>query len=277
MKYTKVHSVGNDYLIVNCYEEQVNKPDEIAVTSCHRHFGIGADGLILISYSQHGDFKVELYNTDGIECKPSPNALICCVKYIVDNGISDKLTISFETIAGVKYVTVDDIDGKVVFTVNCGKAIFTPQLIPIDSCEDTFIDKTITIKNDNYEISCVLVENKVNTVIFVDNGDELNEYELAKIAPYIERHNMFPMGTNIQIANIVEKNLAQVRCWQLDEGEVMGCDFGAASVFAIANHKDMVNDKITVELLGGDIEFSIDEDGYIYQSSYAEIVFSIDF
>jgi len=273
MIFTKTQCVCNDFLILNCFDDILEVTEDLPVRVCDRHTGIGADGLILILYSNDADFRIDFYNTDGIKTYCNTNVLRCAAKYALDNKIIDKKLISVDTDNGVKYVTVND-DGSL--TVNIGEPVFTPQLIPVDYTGDNYIEKVIAVGKDDYIASCVSVSSNPCTVIFTDNTEELNDIELNKIAPYIEKHNVFPNSTNVIFANIVDNNTIQARCWKISVGEVIGCDFGATAAFIIANFMGKVDDKATVELYGGDLSLEISDDNFAYVTGFVENVFEIN-
>lgn len=275
MIFTKMQCVGNDFLILNCFDDIIEIPEDMPVKVCDRHFGIGADGLALILYSNDADFRLDFYNSDGIKASCNTNILRCAVKYALDNKLVDKNLISVDTDNGIKYVKVED-DSRDNLIINIGEPIFTPQLIPVDYTGDEFIEKVISVGADDYIAGCVLVNSNPCTVIFTENTDSLNELELNKIAPFIERHNIFPNNTNVIFANIENRNTIQARCWQINSGEVIGCDFGAVAAFVVANYMGKVEDKVLAELYGGDLQLEISDDNFAYITASAENVFEIN-
>ncbi len=273
MIFTKMQSLGNDFLILNCFDE-VNEIDEkLPVTICDRHFGIGADGLALVLYSNDADIKVDFYSPDGIKTVCNTNLLRCVAKYALDNKIVNKSVISVSTDNGVKYVQVSDDNS---FVVNIGEPVFTPQLIPVDYTDSEFIEKVISVGAMDYVVSCVSINSNPCAVIFVNNTEELNDFELNKVSPFLEKHHYFPNNTNIILANIKDFNSMQVRCWQINMGETIGCDFGATAAFVVAQSLGKVDDNIVCELLGGDMTLQISEDNFAYTSAKAESVFEIN-
>ena len=273
MIFTKMQCVGNDFLILNAFDDIIEIQEDLPVKVCDRHFGIGADGLALILYSNDADFKLDFYNPDGIKSPCNTNILRCAVKYALDNKIVDKDLISVDTANGIKYVKKENTDQLII---NIGEPIFTPQLIPVDYTGDEFIDKVISVGADDYVACCVSVNSNPCTVIFTDNTEKLNEIEINKIAPFIEKHNIFPNNTNVVFTNIENRDTIQVRCWQINNGEVIGCDFGAVAAFAVANYMGKVEDKIVAELYGGDLKLELSDDNFAYVTASAENVFEIN-
>ena len=274
MIFTKMQCVGNDFLILNGFNDIIEISENLPVKVCDRHFGIGADGFAIILYSNDADFKLEFYNPDGIKSPCNTNVLRCAVKYAIDNKIVDKDLISIDTSNGIKYVKKEENTDNLI--INIGEPIFTPQLIPVDYTGDEFMDKVISVGADDYIASCVSVNSNPCTVIFTDNTEKLNELEINKIAPFIEKHNIFPNNTNVVFANVENRETIQVRCWQINNGEVIGCDFGAVAAFTVANYMGKVEDKIIAELYGGDLNLELSDDNFAYVTATAENVFEIN-
>ena len=274
MIFTKMQCVGNDFLILNGFNDIIEIPEDLPVKVCDRHFGIGADGFAVILYSNDADFRLDFYNGDGIKSPCNTNILRCAVKYALDNNIVNKDLISVDTDGGIKYIKKEEDSDKLI--INIGEPIFTPQLIPVDYTGDDFIEKVISVGADDYIASCVSVNSNPCTIIFTDNTEQLNETEVNKIAPFIEKHNIFPNNTNVIFANVENRNTMQVRCWQINTGEVIGCDFGAVAAFTVANFMGKVEDKIVVELYGGDLNLELSDDNFAYVTANAENVFEIN-
>ena len=144
MKFTKMHGAGNDYVYVNCFEETVDNPSEVSIKVSDRHFGIGSDGLVLIKPSEIADFRMDMYNADGSQAEMCGNAIRCVGKYVYDNKMTDKTSISVETLAGIKYLDFTIEDGKVAWvTVDMGEPELKAELVPVISENEQVIDETI--------------------------------------------------------------------------------------------------------------------------------------
>lgn len=272
MKLTKMQCVGNDYLVADCFDSVINDAERYVLKVCDRHFGIGADGLIALSYSDNADFMIDYYDSDGNLSRVNTNVIRCAAKYVMIFDMTDKVTISFETGTGIKYAVTE---GDKI-TVNAGCPVTTPQLIPLDYTGDEFVDKSLSIGGMEVLLTCVSVNSEPCAVSFVENGDMLNDINFSEIAPKISNHHIFPNGANVMFVNVVNENTLQVRCWKKDIGEVIGCDFGAAASFVASNIKGMINDNANVELLGGDMNINYSSDGFLYITAEAFRVFEID-
>ena len=141
-----MQGIGNDYVYVNCFQEKVEHPEEVAVQVSDRHFGIGSDGLILIKPSDAADFEMEMYNADGSRGAMCGNGIRCVAKYVYDYGLTDKTTITVNTGSGVKTLELTVKDGKVSrVRVNMGTPQLEPEKIPMKARESRVVDYPIQV------------------------------------------------------------------------------------------------------------------------------------
>lgn len=271
MKFTKMHGCGNDYVYVNCLEEEINNPAELAIKVSSRHFGIGSDGLILIKPSDRADFCMEMYNADGSEGKMCGNGVRCIAKYVYDNGITDKTTISLETKGGLKYLDLEVEAGKVkMVTVDMGEPIINPSLIPVITEEDKVLSHPITIDEKKYHITCISMGNP-HAVVFVP---ETALIDIEKIGPLFENHPMFPERINTEFVQIINRKTINMRVWERGSGETLACGTGAtASVYACILN-GFTEDEVLVHLLGGDLKIKYDREQHtMFMTGPATTVF----
>lgn len=273
MLLCKMQCAGADYLFADCFDTSLDNPAETAGKVCDRYFGVGAFGLVLLLYSNDADFRIDIYNRFGEKIKPNPDVLCCAAEFARKLGLFKSGNISADTDLGVKYAAAND-DGS--FTINAGIPVTTPQLIPVDSTDESFVNKTIVVGNAEYQATCLSVGDNPFTVIFMNDTDELNSLEIYKTAPFIEGHNIFPVGTNVVFVNAVDRAVLQERCWLLGEREVTGNGFGAAAAFFAARLNGLADDSATVETLGGDLKIDVSADGFVYVTLSAEKVFEIE-
>ena len=271
MKFTKMQGIGNDYIYVNCFEEQIDDIPALAVSMSDRHFGVGSDGLVLIMPSKTADFRMRMFNADGSEAEMCGNAIRCVGKYVYDNGLTDKTELSVETLAGIKYLKLFVENGSVQqATVNMGKPVLTPQLIPVDSTGDDFINKAITVGGQEYAITCVSMGNP-HAVTYMDDVAGL---EIEKIGPLFEHHPIFPRRTNTEFVKVIDRKTLQMRVWERGAGETLACGTGACATLVASVLNGLCERKATVRLLGGDLEIEWNEaDGCVYMTGGATTVF----
>ena len=271
MKFTKMQGLGNDYVYVNCFEEKVENPSELAVKVSDRHFGIGSDGLILIRPSEVADFRMTMFNADGSESEMCGNGIRCVGKYVYDYGLTDKTEVSVETLAGIKYLKFIIKDGKVdMVTVNMGEPILKPELVPVVGEGDAVIDSPIEVDGKEYKMTCVSMGNP-HSVVFVDDVDN---FPLHEVGPLFEHHKAFPRRVNAEFCQVIDRTHARMRVWERGTGETLACGTGtcATAVACILNGK--TEDEVTITLLGGDLIIRWDrEENVIYMTGPARVVF----
>lgn len=274
MKFTKMQGLGNDYVYVNCLKETVPNPAETARFVSDRHFGIGSDGLIMIKPSEKADFEMEMYNADGSRGEMCGNGIRCVAKYVYDYGLTDKTRISVETLGGIKHLDLAVEGGKVkLVRVNMGKPELNPHLIPVvpeRPVDRELIDARITVEGEEYRMTCISMGNP-HAVIYVDDTDGL---ELEKIGPKFESHSRFPNRINTEFVKVIDRHAVQMRVWERGSGETLACGTGACAAAVASILNGLTEDKITVKLLGGDLEIEWNrEENIVYMTGPAVAVY----
>jgi diaminopimelate epimerase len=250
MKFTKMHGCGNDYIYVNCLEETVENPKDTAIKVSDVHFGIGSDGLILVCPSKVADFRMAMYNADGSEGKMCGNGIRCVGKYVYDNHLTDKTTVTIETLSGIKTLELTVKNGKVEMAkVDMGAPILQSSLIPAISDEDTIINKEIQVNGENYNITCVSMGNPHCVTVVNSTKD----FPVEKIGPYFEKHEMFPDRVNTEFVEIISRKEINMRVWERGSGETWACGTGTCASVVACVLNDLTEDEVLVHVLGGDI------------------------
>ena len=271
MKFTKMHGIGNDYVYVNCFEESVKNPAEVSKFVSDRHFGIGSDGLILISPSAKADFRMNIYNADGSQAEMCGNGIRCVAKYVYDYGLTDKTEFSVETLAGIKYLKLQIENGKTATVeVNMGAPILEAKAIPVAVEESPVVNVPVEVKGKIYHMTCVSMGNP-HAIIFMNNVKDL---DIEAIGPYFENHTVFPKRTNTEFVEVLDRNTVNMRVWERGSDETLACGTGACAttVACILNNK--TEDEVTVHLLGGDLKIRWDrENNQVYMTGPATVVF----
>lgn len=271
MKFTKMQGLGNDYVYVNCFEEKIENPPAVARYVSDRHFGIGSDGLIMINPSEVADFEMEMYNADGSRGEMCGNGIRCVAKYVYDYGLTDKTQISVETLGGIKYLDLTVKDGKVVLVkVDMGKPELKSDLIPIISENEKVIDEPIEVDGQVYHMTGVSMGNP-HTVIYVDDVKNL---DLEKIGPKFENHERFPKRINTEFVHCIDRNTVEMRVWERGSGETLACGTGACAVAVASILNNLTDTRVTVKLLGGDLQIEWDrEKNHVFMTGLVKVVF----
>ncbi|MGN0355522.1 MAG: diaminopimelate epimerase [Muricoprocola sp.] len=271
MKFTKMHGIGNDYVYVNCFQETVDNPGEVARKISDRHFGIGSDGLILIKPSDVADGQMDMYNADGSQGAMCGNGIRCVAKYMYDYGITDKTSISVETKSGIKYLDLTVKDGKVdTVKVNMGSPILKAAEIPVVSEKEQVISEPVNVDGKEWKITCVSMGNP-HAITYVDDVKSL---DLEKIGPKFENHEIFPDRVNTEFVRIIDRKTVEMRVWERGAGETLACGTGACAVVVSSVLNDLTEEEVTVKLLGGDLKIRWDrEENLVYMTGSATTVF----
>lgn len=272
MRFTKMQGLGNDYVYVNCFKEKIDNPPELARRISDRHFGVGSDGLIMINPSDKADFEMEMYNADGSRGEMCGNGIRCVAKYVHDYGLTDKTSISVETLGGIKYLDLTVQDGKVkLVKVNMGRPELAPSKVPVAAEGDRAVDEPITVDGKEYRMTCVSMGNP-HAVIFTDR--DIRELPLEEIGPKFENHERFPKRVNTEFVRVLDRRTAEMRVWERGSGETLACGTGACAVAVACVLNGLTEDEVTVRLLGGDLQIKWDrENDIVYMTGPAEVVF----
>ena len=272
MKFTKMQGIGNDYVYVNCFEEKVEDPAALAKFVSDRHFGIGSDGLIVINPSEVADFKMSMYNADGSEGKMCGNGIRCVAKYVYDYKMIDKEVITVETLAGIKTLKLNVENGKVkTVRVNMGSPIINAKDVPVISDKEKVINEPVVIDGKEYGITCVSMGNP-HAITFVDDTDSL---KIEKIGPGFEKNEIFPDRVNTEFIQIIDRKTIKMRVWERGSGETLACGTGACASVVACVLNNLTDNKVTVKLLGGDLEIKYDTDeNTVYMTGPARIAFT---
>lgn len=271
MKFTKMQGLGNDYVYVNCFEEKIENPKDLAIKLSNRHYGIGSDGLIMINPSKVADCEMEMYNADGSRSEMCGNGIRCVGKYVYDYGLTDKTSIAVETLAGIKYLDFTIENGKVKFVkVDMGSPELVPANIPVIAEGDTAIDTPILVDGEEYRMTCVSMGNP-HTVVYVDDVQGL---DIETIGPKFENHERFPKRVNAEFVKVLDRNTVEMRVWERGSGETLACGTGACAVAVASILNGYTDNKVTVKLLGGDLLIEWDrEANKVYMTGPAEVSF----
>lgn len=275
IKFVKMHGAGNDYVYVNCFSEQVENPEELAIKVSDRHKGIGSDGLVLIMPSETCDVKMRMFNADGSEAQMCGNASRCIAKFAYEYGLVDKKSITLETKAGEKKLKlVTDADNKVkTVTVDMGEPILVGKDIPVNSTHERVINHKIEADGETFDVTCVSMGNP-HAVIFVDDVDLI---DITKGKP-IENHPFFPEKTNVEFIERVTTTQLKMRVWERGSGETLACGTGACAALVASVLNGVTCRKAVINLLGGDLEIEWRKsNNRVYMTGEAEIVFEGSF
>lgn len=271
LKFTKMHGLGNDYIYINGFLEEIENPGELSIKISDRHFGIGSDGIVMILPSKTCDFRMRMFNNDGSEAEMCGNASRCVAKYVYDNKMTDKEEITLETLAGVMVLKMQVIEGKVEkVTVNMGQPRLETKDIPAIFPKERVINEAILVNGKEYKVTCVSMGNP-HAITFVEDVDN---FDVHGVGVLIENHEMFPRRINTEFAQVVNRNTIKMRVWERGSGETLACGTGASATLVAAVLNDLTDRKAKLILLGGELEIKWNEaDNNVYMTGPATTVF----
>ena len=271
MKFTKMQGCGNDYIYVNCFDETVPDPSGTSIRLSDRHFGVGGDGLVLISPSDTADFDMDMYNADGSRSGMCGNAIRCVGKYVYDRGLTAKNVITVSTQTGVKTLWLDVQDGAVQTVRVCmGKPDFHPEAVPVAGEGDSFLRQDITVLGETWNVSAVSVGNP-HCVTYVDDPYAL---DFDRIGPAFEKHPVFPARVNTEFIQIIDEHTLKMRVWERGSGETFACGTGASAALAVTAKLGLCADEADLILRGGMLHIEWDrETDLLYMTGPATFVF----
>lgn len=271
MKFTKMHGLGNDYVYMDAIHQEIKNESFLAQFVSDRHFGIGSDGLILICPSEVADFRMRMFNSDGSEAEMCGNGIRCVGKFVYDKGLTNKTSLTVETLAGVKTLILNVKDGKVeTVRVDMGEPILEPEKIPVNTKENPVLKLTLSADKREFIFSCVSMGNP-HTITIVDKVDDFNVETYGR---EIEVNPIFPQKTNVEFIEIVTPEKIKMRVWERGAGETLACGTGACAATVACHLLGVTTNTVEVELLGGTLTIEWNKrDGHVYMTGPAVTVF----
>ncbi|BBH19637.1 diaminopimelate epimerase [Paenibacillus baekrokdamisoli] len=272
MNFTKMHGLGNDFIVVEGESKLPANAAELAEQLCNRFFGIGADGLVYILPSEKADFRMRIMNSDGSEAEQCGNAIRCVSKYVYDNGLTDKENITIETLgAGVQQVQLKVVDGKVESVrVDMGQPILNGLQVPTTVDANPVINHSIEVDGREFHFTAVSMGNP-HCVIYVD--DAVN-FDLNTWGPKLEVHPLFPRKINVEFVTVRSRDFTDMRVWERGAGPTLACGTGACATVVSSVLNGFTDRTATVSLKGGDLLIEWNEaDNHVYMTGPASEVY----
>ena len=273
--FWKMHGLGNDFIVLDDRDEAIAGHidyADLAVNLCHRRFGIGADGIILVRNSDTHDIRFVIINSDGSEPEMCGNGMRCFAKYLYENDILVKDEMRVQTLAGTVVPRIEKKEGGQVESVcvDMGVPKFVPDQIPFVHDGETALEVPIETGQGTVSVSCVSMGNP-HAVIFVD---DLSVVDVETIGPMVETHPRFPEKTNVEFIEVVSDSQIKMRVWERGAGITLACGTGACAAVTAAHLTGRVGRQVRVNLDGGDLDISWDGTGsHIFKTGPAQTVF----
>ena len=276
--FSKMHGCGNDYIVVDGRELNINWSN-IASVYCERNFSVGADGLLVVETSDIAPIKMSMYNPDGSQAQMCGNGIRCFTKFIIENSIVnlDNNELSIETLSGVLSVfpEIDSIGLVSTVRVSMGVPIFSPKNLPVSPSLSEFSqldDYKIVVDNHDIYISCVSMGNP-HAVAFLEN--DVDDFPLDRIGPIVENLDIFPERINFHIVNVIDEAHIKARSWERGAGLTLACGTGACAVQVISKKKGYTNNNIDLSMPGGNLKMNWEGVGQsVFMEGPAKFVFN---
>lgn len=300
MRFTKMHGIGNDYVYINTFDEQVYCPSKLAMQMSDRHFGIGSDGLVLIGppspdHASVAHVAMRMFNSDGTESAMCGNAIRCVGKYVYDSGMVHDRFINIETGSGIKHLELfldnhsDPAQRKVHrVCVDMGEPVLHSAYLPWLSGGSevpqppnnapAFIARPLLVDGTQYFVTTVDMGNP-HAVIFLDPHKDvpLDSLDLDTLGPLLEKHPLFPQRTNVEFVDVLDESRVRVRVWERGTGETLACGTGACAVTVAGVLCALTGRQLTVELPGGELDIEWRKsNNHVFMTGDANTVFSGD-
>lgn len=273
MKLTKMHGLGNDF-VVFVDENGANKDyTDTAIALCDRHTGIGGDGIMVVVPSTIADTRMRIINADGSEAEMCGNGIRCFAKYVYERGIITKEQFTIETLAGIMEPKLTVVEGKVdLVTVNMGKPEFEARQIPMNYDAPMVQNVPVTVDGETYEVSSVLM-GVPHTEVFVD---DVTQVPLTTLGPKLEKHELFPRGTNVNFVEVVDRKHIKVRTWERGAGATLACGTGCCGSVIMAFENGLTDREVDVDVYLGTLHIRYEEDGTVFMTGPAAEVFETE-
>lgn len=271
MNFVKMQGTGNDFVVLEDQDNRfVNRESEIAKIICDRHFGIGADGILLIRKSDEADVEMIIINSDGSYAAMCGNGIRCFAKYVYDEGIIKKSKISIKTGDGIKVAEIIDENGKAKgIKINMGLPSFIPEDIPAITDKE-IINYDVSINDKNYTLNSMLMG--VPHTVILGRLDDFN----VKEGNFIEKYKkLFPEGTNVNFCEVEDRKNIKIKTWERGAGATLACGTGCCASVVACNKLGLTDKKVNVKVPGGNVEIEICDEA-VYMIGGASITFRGD-
>lgn len=272
MKFTKMHGIGNDYVYINAFEERVEDPSALAVAISDRHFGVGGDGLVLIGPSDAADFRMRMFNADGSEGDMCGNASRCVAKYVYERGLTKKTTVTLETRAGIRTLAMNVRGGSVASVrVDMGAPGLACEEVPCTLGTGIVKMAPITALDRTFAITPVSTGNPHGVIVLTE---PVEEFDLTRYGPVLEKHPAFPKKANIEFVNVLSPDRIRMRVWERGSGVTLACGTGSCAALVACHVNGLCGRRATVMLDGGELVDEWDEaTGHVFMTGPAAFVF----
>ena len=272
LNFTKWQGCGNDFVLIDCLEKPLKKDyADLAKAICDRHYGIGADGILVVEPSNKADFCMRIINADGSEAEMCGNGIRCFARYLYDYGRTKKQQFTIETGAGILVPELQIEEGRVTgIKVDMGEPILAGEDIPVAGFgRNKVINETLTVEGHEYKMTCVSMGNP-HCVIFVDDADT---FPIEKLGTFFEHHMAFPRKTNTEFVSVRDRSHLRMRVWERGAAVTLACGTGSCATLVAGVLTDRTDRLAEIQLDGGRLMVEWSANNHVFMTGPAELVF----
>ncbi|HBE80848.1 MAG TPA: diaminopimelate epimerase [Firmicutes bacterium] len=259
--------MGNDYIVIDPSKSKVKLTAEAIKVICHRHFGIGSDGILYGPINQNGIFSLKIFNPDGSEAEKSGNGIRIFSKYLVDEGYIKEKSFNLQTLGGPVVIEILDDQGKMI-KVDMGTVTFNSELIPVKGLKREVIKENLTIDEVDYQVTCLSIGNPHCVIPLKSISRDL----AWRLGPKVENNELFPNRINMQLLKVLDRNNINIEIWERGAGYTMASGSSSCAAASAAYKLGLVDNKIKVHMPGGEIDIEIREDRHVFMTGSVESV-----
>ncbi|MDY6053016.1 MAG: diaminopimelate epimerase [Anaerovibrio sp.] len=270
--FTKWQGTGNDFVMIDCLKEPEADYVSAAVELCDRHYGIGADGILLVLPSDKADIRMQIINADGSEAEMCGNGIRCFASYVYEKGYVKFEEFTVETGAGILVPKIMEKHGaEAMVKVDMGEPILEGEKIPVAGYGmNRIVAEPITVKDKEFKMTCVSMGNP-HCVIFVDDAEN---FPIHEYGPLVERHEKFPKRVNAEFIQVIDRKHLRMRVWERGAAVTLACGTGACATTTAAILNDFTDRNIEIQLDGGKLNIEWADNNHLYMTGPAVQVFA---
>ena len=272
MDFYKYHALGNDYIVIDPNQSELQLTEENIQRICHRNFGIGSDGILYGPIFREGKISLRILNPDGSEAEKSGNGIRIFSKYLFDERYMKEHIFKLQTLGGEVVVEILDTEARRI-KVDMGTVSFVSNEIPVSGARREVVDERLTVDGKDLQVTCVSVGNP-HCVIPMD---EISKQLAMELGPVVENHSSFPNKINLQLLKVIDRKNIQIEIWERGAGYTLASGSSSCAAASVAHKLSRVDSELTVHSPGGQIEIEIEKNGHIFMTGGVTGVFSGQF
>lgn len=261
MDFYKYHALGNDYVVMDPNRTKFKLTPDTIKLICHRHFGIGSDGILYGPIKTNGKVGLKIFNPDSSEAEKSGNGIRIFARYLWDTGYQKNKSFQLQTEGGLVSVEILDDLGEMI-KVDMGTVTFENRLIPVNGPSRQVVNEVINVNGEEYQVTCLSIGNPHCVIPMAEISKDL----ALRLGPAIENHQLFPNRINMQLLKVIDRNNIQIEIWERGAGYTLASGSSSCAAANAAFKLGLVDNRIKVRMPGGVIEIEIKEDGHVFMT-----------